>query len=93
MTLCDAAWLVVCERETAIARMETSRGLSREEAEQRLASATDWREREPMADRVFHNDGTPAELLATADEALAATREAARNRTLPQPRWHTARAT
>jgi dephospho-CoA kinase len=91
MTLCDAAWLVVCKRDTAKARMLTSRGLTEAEAEQRLASATDWREREPAADRVFHNDGTVDDLLAAVDAALAKTRAAHKAGTLARPRWYAAR--
>ena len=47
MTKADAAWLVVTADETAITRLMETRSLSREEAEQRLASARDWRERAP----------------------------------------------
>ena len=91
MTRCHAAWLVVCERDTALERLVQHRGLSREEGEQRLASATDWREREPACDRVFHNDGDIATLLAEVDEALEETRTAYRAGTLPRPRWYEAR--
>jgi dephospho-CoA kinase len=91
MTRCHAAWLVVCERETAIARMEANRGLSREEAEQRLASATDWREREPASDRVFHNDGTVEDLVAAVDAAFEDTRAAYARGELGRPRWYEAR--
>jgi dephospho-CoA kinase len=91
MTRCHAAWLVVCERETAIARMISNRGLTRDEAGQRLASATDWREREPAADRVFHNDGSVEELFAAVDAAMEETRAAYLAGTLPRPRWYAAR--
>lgn len=91
MTRCHAAWLIVCEPETAIARMVADRGLTREEAEVRLASATDWREREPAADRVFHNDGTVAELRAEVDAAMEALLAGYRAGTLQPPRWYAAR--
>lgn len=91
MTRCHAAWLVVCERETAIARMEANRGLTRAEAKQRLASATDWREREPAADLVIHNDGTVEDLLATVDAAIEEAAARHRAGTLPRPRWYAAR--
>ena len=88
MSKCDAGWLVVCERETAIARLTRDRGLTEAEAEQRLASARDWRERSHLADQVIHNDGTVEELLAAtrsiADEAI----ELYRSGTLPRPRWY-----
>ena len=91
MTRCNAAWLVVCDDATAIERMVANRGLTRDEAEQRLASATDWREREPACDRVFHNNGTIETLLTEVEEALEETREAYRAGTLPRPRWYAAR--
>jgi len=91
MTRCHAAWLVVCEPETATARMIADRGLTAEEAAQRLASATDWREREPASDRVFHNDGTLEMLLASVDAAMEETLAAYRAGTLPTPRWYAAR--
>ena len=92
MRQADAAWLVVAERETAIARLAETRGLSREEAEQRLASARDWRERAPLADRVFHNDGPRAAFLAAIDAAIAETLAAHRAGALPPPRWRAASA-
>lgn len=84
---CNASWLVVSERETAIARMIANRGLSREEAEQRLASARDWQERAPAADRIFHNDGTVDDLLATVDAAFEETCSLFNNGALPRPKW------
>ena len=71
MQVCDAGWLVATEDETAISRLMARNGLSREEAEQRMASATHWSERAPKADLVLHNDGTVDELLAKVDEAVS----------------------
>ena len=88
MTKADAAWLVVTADETAITRLMETRSLSREEAEQRLASARDWRERAPAADRTFHNDGTQEAYLAAVDEAIAETVEGHRSGSLPRPRWY-----
>ncbi len=93
MTKAQAAWLVTVGEETAIARLTATRDLSREEAEQRLASARDWRERAPAADRVFHNDGTREAFLAAVDEAIAETVAAHRAGTLPPPRWRETRGT
>lgn len=90
MTKADAAWLVVAEDATAITRLMETRSLSREEAEQRLASARDWRERAPSADRIFHNDGARDAYLAAVDEALEETLAAYGAGTLPRPRWHEA---
>ncbi len=87
MARCDTAWLVVCEDETAIERMVANRGLTRAEAEQRLASATDWRERAPMADRIFHNDTTIDAYMAEADAAFEETLAAHRAGTLGPNAW------
>ena len=43
---------------------------SREEAEQRMASAIHWTERAPKADLVLHNDGSVEDFLANVDEAI-----------------------
>ncbi len=90
MEKADAAWLVTVEAETATTRLMETRSLSQEEAEQRLASARDWRERAPAADRIFHNDGTQEAFLASVDAAIAEAVEAHRAGTLPRPRWHEA---
>ena len=90
MTKADAAWLVVTEEATAITRLMETRALSQEEAERRLASARDWRERAPAADRIFHNDSTQEAFLAAIDEAIAETVALFRAGMLPRPRWHEA---
>ncbi len=90
MTKADAAWLVVTDEATAITRLMETRSLSREESEQRLASARDWRERAPAADRIFHNDGTEDAFHAAIDEAIAETAAAHRAGTLSRPRWYEA---
>ena len=90
MTKADAAWLVVTDEATAITRLMETRSLSREESEQRLASARDWRERAPAADRIFHNDGTEDAFHEAIDEAIAETVAAHRAGTLSRPRWYEA---
>ncbi len=93
MTKAHAAWLVVTEDETAITRLIQTRDLERSEAEQRLASARDWQERAPAADRVFHNDGTTEAFVPEIEAAIAQALAAYRSGTLPAPRWREARAT
>ena len=73
MEICDAGWLVASEDETAIARLMARNELTREEAEQRMASATHWTERAPRASLVLHNDGSIAEFQAAIDQAIAGT--------------------
>ena len=70
MEICDAGWLVAAEDETAIARLMARNCLTREEAEQRMASATPWAERAPQADVVLHNNGSVADFQAAIDVAV-----------------------
>ena len=69
MQICDAGWLVACDEEAALRRLMARNNLSREEAEQRWASATPWQERSPKADLVLHNNGSEAEFLQAVDQA------------------------
>ncbi len=71
MEVCDAGWLVASEDETALMRLMSRNNFSREEAEQRMASAIHWTERAPKADLVLHNDASINEFLASVDEAIA----------------------
>ncbi|MYF22248.1 MAG: dephospho-CoA kinase [Chloroflexi bacterium] len=71
MEICDAGWLVAAEDDRAIDRLMARNNLTREEAEQRMASATPWAERAPKADLVLHNNGSVAEFQAAIDEAVA----------------------
>ena len=68
--ICDAGWLVASQDETALARLMARNRLSRDEAEQRMASAIHWTERAPRADLVLHNDGSVTELHASVDDAI-----------------------
>ena len=69
MQICDAGWLVACDEEAALRRLMARNNLSREEAEQRWASATPWQERAPKADLILHNNGSEAEFLQAVDQA------------------------
>ena len=69
MQICDAGWLVACDEEAALRRLMARSNLSREEAEQRWASATPWQERAPKADLILHNNGSEAEFLQAVDQA------------------------
>lgn len=53
----DELWVVVASRETQIARLATSRGLSEEEAALRVDAQPPQAEKAALADRVFINDG------------------------------------
>ena len=58
----DIICAVVSEKETQIARMMTTRGYSRPEAEARLAAQMPVEEKAKRSHYVIHNDGTPEEL-------------------------------
>jgi len=68
----DRIWVVIVDPETAIARVTTSRGQTREEVERRIAAQLSNAERERLADLVIRNDGTLAELRAQVESAWRA---------------------
>lgn len=70
MEICDAGWLVAAEDDKAIARLMARNVLTREEAEQRMASATPWTERAPKADLVLHNNESVEDFQAAIDVAV-----------------------
>jgi dephospho-CoA kinase len=65
----DRAWAVIVDRETAIARVTASRGLSREAVERRIDAQMPNAERRRHVDLVIENDGTPAELRVRVEAA------------------------
>jgi len=65
----DHVWVVVVERETAIARVMAARGLARDEVERRLDAQMSNEERRRRADLVIENDGSIEELRARVTEA------------------------
>jgi dephospho-CoA kinase len=67
--LIDQVWLVSVPRETAIARLVASRGLTRAEVERRLDAQMTDAARRPLADLVIENDGSPAALRAQVESA------------------------
>jgi dephospho-CoA kinase len=68
-TLFDRLWVVAARPETAIARVVASRGMAREEVEQRLAAQMPDAQRRRLADVVIENDGSPAELQIEVEKA------------------------
>jgi len=67
--LVERVWVVSVSRETAIARVTASRGLTREEVERRLDAQMPDAERRRLADLVIENDGTPGALRARVEAA------------------------
>jgi dephospho-CoA kinase len=67
--LIDQVWLVSVPRETAIARLIASRGLTRVEVERRLDAQVTDAARRPLADVVIDNDGSPEALRTQVESA------------------------
>jgi len=67
----DAVIVVAAEPETQIKRLVGDRGLSREEAQQRLAAQAPLEDKLAVATHVIRNDGSLAELRERTDEVLA----------------------
>ena len=68
----DRIWVVVVDREVALARVTASRGLSREEVLRRIDAQMPNAERERVADVVIRNDGTREELRRQVEAAWRA---------------------
>lgn len=58
-TCCDAIWVVTCTTDQQIERLIQSRGMSVEEAQQRIAAQPPQAERIAHANVVIDNSGTP----------------------------------
>ena len=63
----DQVWVVVVARETAIARVTSSRGLSRADVERRIDAQMSNDERRRVATVVIENDGTLEALRARVE--------------------------
>ena len=85
---CDAVWLFACEEDTARRRLMARNGFSMEEANQRLASQRDWRERADASDRVFHNDGGLVEFETEVESAYEETARLARDGRLAVSKYY-----
>ena len=68
--LVDEIWVSIVERETAIERTCNRDGLSREEAESRMAAQLSNEERIIASDVCIYNDGSIDELCGRVDEEL-----------------------
>jgi dephospho-CoA kinase len=67
---CDQTWLIGVDDEVARERLKESRGMSEEEANQRLASMIPLEIRAPGADWVYKNNGSLDELRAAVNAEL-----------------------
>ena len=65
---CDQVWLIGVDDRIAKQRMVATRGMSEEEAAQRLKSMVPFERRAPGADWIYKNDGTMEDLEEAVDE-------------------------
>ena len=66
---CAQVWVVTCSETLQLERLKTTRGLSEEEAQQRLAAQIPQASRLPYATVVITNDSPQAETRAQVDAA------------------------
>lgn len=65
--LCDEIWVITASPATQLRRLREQRGMDEAEAHRRMAAQSAQAEKVKHANRVIHNDGTPAELEAQLD--------------------------
>ena len=66
---CQAVWVVVCDRQLQLARLEASRGLSADQARLRVAAQRPAEEKVRYADAVLTNNARLDDLVAQVDSA------------------------
>ena len=66
---CDAVWVVVCDRDAQMHRLQTSRGMTREQAALRIAAQSPAEDKIRHAQAVLTNHGTREDLAAQVDAA------------------------
>ncbi len=88
---CDQTWVVGVDDEVARRRLLETRGMSAEEANQRLASMRPFEQRAPGADWTYKNNGSREELAAAVNTELDRTVRLKKAGTLPasafEPWW------
>ena len=70
---CDTVWVVVCDRELQLQRLQSSRGLTREQAALRIAAQRPADEKLRHANAVITNNASLDDLLRQIESAWAAT--------------------
>jgi len=70
---CNAVWVVVCDQEVQMQRLQTSRGMSDEQAALRIAAQRPAEEKLGHATAVITNDGTLDDLASQVEAAWACT--------------------
>jgi dephospho-CoA kinase len=68
LTLCKEVWVVTSDSAVQMRRLLEQRGMTAEEAHQRIAAQSSQAEKVKHATRVIANNGTPEELYRRLDE-------------------------
>ena len=76
---CDAVWVVVCDQDAQMQRLQASRGMSGEQAALRIAAQTPAEEKLRHATAVITNDGSLENLTAQVEAAWKSTVESHMN--------------
>lgn len=84
---CDQVWLIGVDDSIARQRLMATRGMSEEEANQRLQSMIPFERRAPGADWIYKNDGTMEDLEEAVDEEFRRITELHQEGRLPHPRF------
>ncbi len=72
--ICDAVWVVVCDEREQLRRLVESRGMSDEDARQRIAAQPPQAAKAAVADVVIDNSGPLAQTEAQVEQAWAGVR-------------------
>ncbi len=67
LTLCKEVWVVTADPEVQLRRLVRQRGMTVEEARQRMAAQSPQEEKVKRATRVIDNNGTPEALYSQLD--------------------------
>jgi dephospho-CoA kinase len=70
---CDAVWVVVCDRQAQLQRLQASRSLSPEQAALRIAAQSPVEEKLRHATAVITNNGSPEDLSSQVEAAWTKT--------------------
>jgi dephospho-CoA kinase len=69
---CQTVWVVICDREQQLARLQASRGLTRQQAELRVAVQAPVEDKLRHATAVVHNRGSLDDLAQQVNDAWQA---------------------
>jgi dephospho-CoA kinase len=68
-TICDAVWVVTCDEREQLRRLVEERGMTEQDARQRIAAQPPQHEKVAVADVVIDNSGTREQTKQQVDDA------------------------